>query len=137
MLNADGDNCAAVESAAEMAAVLARASPNKARGSAVAMHERACEAYDEAALEFWCEVLTSLALGGDADVSSFFPPLRSRVRGCRHAHRAGVSLFGRAPFLHPGHTLPSRRAQPGSMLAVGHRRRRREAALTQASTAAR
>ena len=71
------------------------------------------------------------------DVRPFFPPLKSRVRGCRHAHRVGVSLFGRAPFLRPGHTLPSRRAQPGSRLAEGHRRSQRAAALMQASTAAR
>ena len=63
------------------------------------------------------------------DVSPDFPPLKSRVRGCRHAHRVGVSLFGRAPFFRPGHPLPSRRAQPASRLAEGHRRRRRAAAL--------
>lgn len=65
-LNADSDNCPVVESAADMAAVLARASPSKARGFATAMHERACAAHDEAALAFWRDVLTSLALGGDA-----------------------------------------------------------------------
>src|SRR3974390_481438 len=32
-------------------------------------------------------------------LSPKFPPLRSRVLGCRHAHRDGVSLFGRVPFL--------------------------------------
>src|ERR1700761_9417768 len=47
-----------------------------------------------------------------------------------------VSRFGRAPFLHPGHGLSRRRAQPGSTLATGHRRRRRAAGLSQASTAA-
>jgi integrase len=28
------------------------------------------------------------------DLSPNFPPLKSRVRGCRHAHRDDVSLFG-------------------------------------------
>jgi hypothetical protein len=31
-----------------------------------------------------------------ADLSLDFPPVRSRALGCRHAHRDGVSLFGRA-----------------------------------------
>ena len=39
------------------------------------------------------------------------------------------------PFLRPDHGFGSRRAQPSSRLAAGHRRRRREAALTAASTA--
>ena len=65
-----------------------------------------------------------------------FPPLRSRVLGCRHAHRDGVSLLGRASFLRPGHRHRGRRAQPGSSLAAGHRRSRRAAGLTQASTTA-
>jgi transposase len=56
-----------------------------------------------------------------ADLSPFFPPVRSSVRGCRHADRDGVSRFGRAPFLRPGHTPERRRAQPGSRLAAGHR----------------
>ena len=33
-----------------------------------------------------------------ADLSLDFPPVRSRALGCRHAHRDGVSLFGRAAF---------------------------------------
>src|SRR5437660_8739099 len=33
------------------------------------------------------------------DLSPKFPPVRSRVLGCRHAHRDGVSRFGRAAFL--------------------------------------
>ena len=70
------------------------------------------------------------------DLSPKFPPLRSRVLGCRHAHRDGVSLFGRALFLRPGHLRHGRRAQPGSSLAAGHRQRRRAAGLTQASTRA-
>ena len=65
-LNGDGDNCAVVESAADMAAVLVRASPSKAHSFAIAMHERACTAQDETALLFWRDVLTSLALSGDA-----------------------------------------------------------------------
>ena len=28
------------------------------------------------------------------DLSPNFPPLKSRVLGCRHTHRDGVSLFG-------------------------------------------
>jgi hypothetical protein len=28
------------------------------------------------------------------DLSPNFPPVRSRVRGCRQAHPDGVSLFG-------------------------------------------
>ena len=70
------------------------------------------------------------------DVSPFLPPLKSRVLRYRHAHRGGVSRFGRAPFLCPGHNPRRRRAQPGSSLAGGHRRSRRAAGLTQASTAA-
>ena len=70
------------------------------------------------------------------DLSTNFPPFRSRVLGCRHAHRDGVSLFGRAAFLRPGRLRQRRRAQPGSRLAAGHRRSRRAAVLTQASTAA-
>jgi Integrase core domain len=72
----------------------------------------------------------------ECDLSPFFPPLRSRVLGCRHADRDGVSLFGRAPFLHSGHFRRGRRAQSGSSLAAGHRRSRRAAGLTQASTSA-
>jgi hypothetical protein len=30
----------------------------------------------------------------DSDLPPNFPPLKSRVLGCRHAHRDGVSLFG-------------------------------------------
>jgi len=78
-----------------------------------------------------CEVI-----GISADLSPNFPPVKSRVPGFRQADPAVVSLFGRAPFLRPGLPRRSRRAQPGSRLAVGHRRRRREAALMQASTAA-
>ncbi len=61
---------------------------------------------------------------------------RSRVRGCRLSHRDGVSRFGRAPFPRPGRLPPSRRAQPGSSLAAGHRRSRRAAGLARVSTAA-
>ena len=46
-----------------------------------------------------------------------------------------VSWFGQAPFLRPDLTLAGRRAQPQSRMAAGHRRRRREASLTAASTA--
>ena len=78
------------------------------------------------------------ALGTRAPIvlSPKFPPLRSRVLGCRHAHRDGVSLFGRAAFLRPGRLRQRGRAQPGSSLAAGHRQSRRAAGLTQASTAA-
>jgi flavin-dependent trigonelline monooxygenase, oxygenase component len=72
----------------------------------------------------------------DPDLSPFFPPVKNRVLGCRHADRDGVSLFGRAAFLRPGCLHPGRRAQPGSSLTAGHRRSRRAAGLTQASTAA-
>jgi hypothetical protein len=41
-------------------------------------------------------------LNSDFDLSPNFPPVRSRVLGCRHAHRDGVSRFGRVPFLRPG-----------------------------------
>ena len=34
-----------------------------------------------------------------SDLSPNFPPLKSRVLGCRYAHRDGVSRFGRGPFL--------------------------------------
>jgi hypothetical protein len=71
-----------------------------------------------------------------ADLSPDPPPIRGRVLGCRHDHRDGVSRFGRAPFLRPGRRCPSRQAQPGSRLAVGHGRSRRAAALARASTAA-
>jgi hypothetical protein len=71
------------------------------------------------------------------DLSPNFPPLKSRVRCCRQDHPAGVSQFGRAPFLRPGQLQPRSRAQPESNLAEGHRRSRRAAGLTQASTAAR
>jgi hypothetical protein len=37
-------------------------------------------------------------------------------------------------FLRPGHLCQRRRGQPGSRLAAGHRRSRRAAVLTQAST---
>ena len=56
------------------------------------------------------------------DLSPKFPPLRSRVLGCRHARRDGVSRSGRALFLCPGRFPGHRRAQPGSRLAAGHRR---------------
>ena len=78
-LNAGRDTCAVVGSAAEMAAVLAQASPSKARGFAVAMHERACGAYDEAALAFWHDVLMFLARGRVG--SSATHPSRSDVEG--------------------------------------------------------
>jgi hypothetical protein len=71
-----------------------------------------------------------------SDLSPSFPPVNNRVLGCRHADRDGVCLFGRASFLCPGRVYQRRRAQPGSSLAVGHRRSRRAAGLTQASTAA-
>jgi hypothetical protein len=53
------------------------------------------------------------------DLSPKFPPLRSRVLGCRHARRDGVSRSGRALFLCPGRFPGHRRAQPGSRLATG------------------
>ena len=79
-------------------------------------------------------VTTWPAIGGD--VSPKFPPLRSRVLGCRHAHRDGVSLFGRVPFLRPGQFHRGHWAQPGSRLAAGHWRSQHEVVLTQASTKA-
>ena len=77
-----------------------------------------------------------LSTGVAGDLSPFFPPIKNRVLSCRHADRDGVSLFGRVSFLRPGHLRQGCRAQPGSRLAAGHRRRRRAAGLTQASTAA-
>jgi hypothetical protein len=41
-----------------------------------------------------------------------FPPVKNRVLGCRHADRDGVSLLGRAAFLHPGRRLRRRAQQP-------------------------
>ena len=70
------------------------------------------------------------------DLSPKLPPIKNRALGCRHAHRDGVSLFGRAAFLRPGLCVQRRRAQPGSRLAVGHRRSRRAAVLTPASALA-
>ena len=35
------------------------------------------------------------------DLSPNSPPVKSRVLGCRHGHRDGVSLFGRASFSVP------------------------------------
>ena len=72
----------------------------------------------------------------DVDPSPKFPPVKNRVLGCRQADRDGVSLFGRAAFLRPGHLRQCRRAQAGSSLAAGHRRSRRTAGLRQASTVA-
>jgi hypothetical protein len=70
------------------------------------------------------------------DLSPYSSSQKQKVLGCRRARPGGVSLFGRAAFLRPGLRSRGRRAQPGSRLAAGHRRRRREAVLTQASTAA-
>ena len=86
----------------------------------------------------WTYTLSQIPAGIllDRDLSPFFPPLKSRVRGCRHADRDGVFRFGRAPFFRPGRGSSRRRAQSGSSLATGHRRRRRVAGLSQASTAA-
>jgi hypothetical protein len=38
-------------------------------------------------------VLREQEAGGN-DLSPNFPPVKSRVRGCRQAHPAGVFLFG-------------------------------------------
>ena len=67
LLDGDSTDCAVVACGADMAAVLARASPSKARPFAIAMHERACAAYDETALTFWSDVLMSLTLNGPSD----------------------------------------------------------------------
>jgi hypothetical protein len=61
------------------------------------------------------------------DLGSKFPPLKSRVPGCRHVDSDGVSRFDRAVFLGLGQFPHRRRAQPGSRLAASHRRRRRAA----------
>ena len=45
-----------------------------------------------------CDLLRQICLHR-RDVSPNFPPLKSRVLGCRHALGDGVSLFGRAVFL--------------------------------------
>ena len=82
-LNAGRDTCAVVGSAAEMAAVLAQASPSKARGFVVAMHERACGAYDEAALAFWHDVLTFLALDGVASGATHPSPSEMQCHSVR------------------------------------------------------
>src|SRR4051812_47837872 len=78
------------------------------------------------------------------DLSPKFPPVRSRVLGGRHAHRDGVSWFGRAAFLRsliaapfasqkmlfvrpeaplsiPAHARWARRAEIGSRWAAGPR----------------
>ena len=70
------------------------------------------------------------------DLSPKLPPIKNRALGCRHAHRDGVSLFGRAAFLRPGLCVQRRRAQPGSRLAVGHRRSWRAAVLRKLSSVA-
>src|SRR5262249_16257004 len=57
--------------------------------------------------------------GGNYCDTGGFPPVKNRVLGRRHAHRDGVSLFGRAAFLRPGRLHRGRRAQPGSTLAAG------------------
>jgi hypothetical protein len=64
LMHQDSNTCVVVESGVDMAAILARASPSRARSFAIAMHERACAAYDETALAFWCDVLTALTLNG-------------------------------------------------------------------------
>jgi hypothetical protein len=58
-------------------------------------------------------------------MSPKFLPIRSRVLGCRHAHRNGVSLFGRA-LAQPGSSLAAEgfidRGRPGYRPKQAHRR---------------
>jgi hypothetical protein len=62
------------------------------RGAMCAHQVRLTTVNTETPIRYYLNQMLKRA--GTGDLSPSFPPLKSRVRGCRHAHRDGVSLFG-------------------------------------------
>jgi hypothetical protein len=76
--------------------------------------------------------LVRMMVDADWDLARQEIIMRSLIAALKSSPRS-VSLFDWGPFLRPDLKPTWRRAQPRPMMAVGHRRRRREASLTAVS----